>query len=261
MSAVFLLDLLWGRGKRNKGKEWYPTHPRPTVATLPHTFYPLHLQEIDWGMCGTNCSLCCLCHKTSLYFYYKHVKQSAPWLCERTSLWSQSAPVAWHHISPCLLIGLGIYCNAIVLDGIGPVLTLMMPSSLNLEPLLLCWRPYMRMGMYGGGSGFQVEGRTPSVWPCKDNFHACDSASYLGLESWLSTTDCRELATSYAPALSEICKNSQTDVVEIRFRNRSRKERENKIDLSKCPKCALCLLNRHIFSPLLHPKNKTCTGL
>lgn len=67
-------------------------------------------------------------------------------------LWSHSAPVAWHHISPCLLIGLGIYCNAIVLDGIGPVLTLMMPSSLNLESLLLCWRPYMGMGMYGGWS-------------------------------------------------------------------------------------------------------------
>ena len=35
---------------------------------------------------------------------------------------------AWHPISPCLLTGLGIYCNAIVLVGIGPVLSLMMPS-------------------------------------------------------------------------------------------------------------------------------------
>lgn len=31
-----------------------------------------------------------------------------------TSLWSQSTLVAWHHNSPCLLMGLGIYCNAIV---------------------------------------------------------------------------------------------------------------------------------------------------
>lgn len=36
-----------------------------------------------------------------------------------------------------------------MLDGIGPVLTLMMPSSLNLESLLLCWRPYIGMGVYG----------------------------------------------------------------------------------------------------------------
>lgn len=61
------------------------------------------------------------------------------------SPWSQSAPVAWHHISPGLLIGLGIYCNAIVLDGIGLELPPMMSSSLNLEALLLCWRPYMGM--------------------------------------------------------------------------------------------------------------------
>lgn len=114
---------------------------------------PLHLQEIDWATCGTNCSLCYLCRKTSLYFYCKHEVRELLG-CARglfTSLWSQSAPLAWHRISPCLLIGLGIYCNAIVLDGIGPVLTLMMPSSLNLESLLLCWRPYMGMGMYGGG--------------------------------------------------------------------------------------------------------------
>lgn len=44
---------------------------------------------------------------------------------------------------PCLLKGSGIYCNAIVLDGIGPVPTLMMPPSLNLESLLPCWRPYV----------------------------------------------------------------------------------------------------------------------
>lgn len=41
----------------------------------------------------------------------------AVWLCSR---------------SACLLKGSGIYCNAIVLDGIGPVLTPMQPSSLNL---------------------------------------------------------------------------------------------------------------------------------
>ncbi len=79
-----------------------------------------------------------------------------------TSLWSQSAPVAWHHISPCLLIGLGIYCNAIVLDRIGPVLTMMMAFSMNLESLLHCWGPDMGMGMYGE-SGFQVKGRIPSL--------------------------------------------------------------------------------------------------
>lgn len=38
--------------------------------------------------------------------------------------------------SPCPLIGLRIYCNAIVLDRIDPVLTRMMPSSVNLEALL-----------------------------------------------------------------------------------------------------------------------------
>lgn len=87
----------------------------------------------------------------SLYLHYQK-----NWLllgCVRklfTSQWSQSSTVAWHHISPCLLIGLGIYCNAIVLDGIGPVLTLMMLSSLNLESLLLSWRPYMGTGTYGG---------------------------------------------------------------------------------------------------------------
>lgn len=38
----------------------------------------------------------------------------------------------------------------------------------------------MGMGMYGGGSGFQVEGRAPSARPCKDNQHACDASFYLG---------------------------------------------------------------------------------
>lgn len=164
MSAVFLLEVSWGRGKRNKGKEWYPTHSGPAVATLPHTvpLTPCRENRLS-DMCGANCSLCHLRHKTSLYFYYM----------ERSlAVWGESAPVAWHHIPPCLLIGLGIYCNAIVLDWIGPVLTLMMPSSLNLESLLLCWRPYMGMGMYG----VQVEGRTSSIWPCEDNLHACDSA-------------------------------------------------------------------------------------
>lgn len=82
MSAVFLLEVSWGRGKRNKGMEWYPTHPRPAVATLPHTFLPLsHFQETDWAQ-----SVACVIYaeKTSLYFYYKHQKWSAPWLREET---------------------------------------------------------------------------------------------------------------------------------------------------------------------------------
>lgn len=74
-----------------------------------------------------------------------------------TCPWKHSALVAWHHILSCLLIGLGIYCNSIVLDRIGPILTLMMPSSLNLESSLVWWRPYMWMGMHGGGSEFQVD--------------------------------------------------------------------------------------------------------
>lgn len=43
----------------------------------------------------------------------------------------QPDPAAWLFSPACLLKGSGIYCNAIVFDGIGPVLTLMMPSSLN----------------------------------------------------------------------------------------------------------------------------------
>lgn len=130
MSAVFLLEVSWGWGKRNKGKEWYPTHP--AVATLPHTFTPpTHYQEVDWEICGANCSLSYSRRDTLLYFYYKF---EAVFGCVRRHLPVETVwPVAWHHISPRLLIGLGIYCNAIVLDRIGPALTLMMPSSLNLH--------------------------------------------------------------------------------------------------------------------------------
>lgn len=112
----------------------HPTHPPPTTTRT---------------MCGTNRSLCLRCHKMLLG-------------CIRgpfTSLQSWFASDAWHYMAPCLLQGLGIYCNAIVLDGIGPVLTLMMPSSLNLESLLLSWRPYI----------WPCMGCTLLVFPCKDN--------------------------------------------------------------------------------------------
>lgn len=75
--------------KKKKRKEWYPTHPRPAVATLPHTFVslPRHLLEINCGICGANCSLCFSCHKT-LCLCYKEQKQL--WFVRGlyASLWS-----------------------------------------------------------------------------------------------------------------------------------------------------------------------------
>lgn len=169
MSAVFLLEVSWGRGKRNKRKEWYPTHPRPTVATLPHTFYPLHYtSRKSTERCVAQIVACVIFATEHLCIFITDMRNRAPRLCERTvhlPVESVCPALAWHRISPCLLIGLGIYCNAIVLDGIGPVLTLMMPSSLNLESLLLCWRPYMGMGMY-------EEGGLGSKW--KDVHHPPD---------------------------------------------------------------------------------------
>lgn len=158
MSAVFLLNESWGRRRWNKGgEEWCPTRPRRAVATLPgnHTHIPPSRSRT---MRHTSCGPCLLC-------------KDAPWLLGGlfTSLWSQSAAVAWHCISPRLLKGLRIYCNAIVLDRIGPVMTLMMASSSNLDSSLLHWRPHVGMVTYGRGS-----------WA-----NARESFSDLGLASWL----------------------------------------------------------------------------
>lgn len=81
MSAVFLLEVSCGQGKRNKGKEWYPTHPGSAVATLPHTLYPPpHLQEIVRYValivaCVSHAiKLCCVCvanTKTSSALLFK----------------------------------------------------------------------------------------------------------------------------------------------------------------------------------------------
>lgn len=42
-------------------------------------------------------------------------------------------------------------------------------------------------------------------------------------------------------------------------KKKKKKEGKNKIDLSKCPKCALCLLHRHIQATAV--SQKECTGL
>lgn len=151
---------------------------------------------------GTKCSLCSWCHSLSLYFTFTfttNTRKGSSFGSVRelfSSLWSQSAPVAWHHISPCLLVGTGIYCNAIVLDRIGPVLTLMMPSSLNLESLLLSWRRHVGTAMYWGEEWKDV--RHPSD-PIKTICMLVIQTLFLGGEEgvdlWLSTTDCHELAT------------------------------------------------------------------
>lgn len=145
MSAVFLLEGSWGQGKRNKGKEWYPTHPRPTVATLPHTLPPRpcppclpplkHTDTHSHTPPGNRrCSLCNVCHKTSLYFITTSVFSGCVGGGGGGIVHLPVESICPGRLAshlPCLLIGLGIYCNAIVFDGIGPVLTLMMPSSLN----------------------------------------------------------------------------------------------------------------------------------
>lgn len=162
MSAVFLLNESWGRRRWNKGgEEWCPTRPRRAVATLPrnhtHTSPPSPPCRSPTKR-HTSCGPCLL-------------GTDAPWLLGGLfpSLWSQSAAVAWHFVSPRPPKGLGIYCNAIVLDRIGPVMTLMMSSSSNLDPSLLRWRPHVGMVTYGRGS-----------WA-----NARRSFSDLGLASWL----------------------------------------------------------------------------
>lgn len=133
-------------------------YPNP----LPHTPPGNRLSD-TWRKPIVACATSAIKH--SLYFYYKHQKQRAPWLCETTAHLPVESlcPLAWHYISPCLLIGLGIYCNAIVLDGIGLVLTLMMPSSLNLESLLLCGRPCCVWGWACMEEGVDSKGRTHTI--------------------------------------------------------------------------------------------------
>lgn len=55
-------------------------HCSNTATYLLPTTPTLHLREIVWIMCGTNCSLCYLYHYTPLYF------QSATRSCEQTVL-------------------------------------------------------------------------------------------------------------------------------------------------------------------------------
>ncbi len=157
-------------GQEKQRKRVLPDTSQAHCSNTATYFTPLLLlQEIYWQIVA--CVIYAIKHLCIFIPNMKKTECSLALYEDRlfTSLWSQSAPVAWHHISPCLLTGLGIYCNAIVLDRIGPVLTMMMPLSLNLESLLLCWGPYTGTGMCEGGSGFQVEKHTPSFWPSIDN--------------------------------------------------------------------------------------------
>lgn len=123
--------MLCGSGKTNEVREWYPVHPIFTVETLPT---PLNL----W-LWAKLCS-CIWNHKHCFLTAFASEAERSLLPCVRgllTSLWSPSAPVAWHQPSPSLLTGLGIFCNTIVLDRIGHVLTLMRSSLLNLDSWLL----------------------------------------------------------------------------------------------------------------------------
>lgn len=181
MSAVFLLEVLWGRGKSKKGKRWYPTHPRHTVATLPHTFQPrppTHLEEIHSATGGTNCGLCDFNPKNIVVF-------SACSLC---------AP-------PCgaaLPRSLGISDHPVGLWAWGFTVIPLCSTGLALSWHWWC-RPHW-IQTHCCSAGGRAWGRTcveeagkkckPSVWPCKSNFHAHNSESYSEKDSWLSTADC-----------------------------------------------------------------------
>lgn len=95
MSAVFLLEVSCGQGKRNKGKEWYPTHPGSAVATLPHTLYPPPTPPGNCAICGANRSLCFSCHKALVAFVLQTPKPAAPCFSSElhASPWSHSVLV------------------------------------------------------------------------------------------------------------------------------------------------------------------------
>lgn len=206
--CIFVGGVVWsGQEKQREGVIPNTSRiRRSNTATYP---LPSPTPPGNCAICGANRSLCFSCHKALLRLCCKHQNQQRP-AFQASCTPPRGATLswfAWHRISPCLLTGLGIYCNAIVLGRIGPVLTPMMPSSLNLQTLFSLLEAMHGDGHVWGQSVFLVEGHKPSIWPLKDNFHAGESASYSGVRlmvkhKWLTWT-CHIIGPSCAfPFLS-----------------------------------------------------------
>lgn len=71
--------------------------------------------------------------------------------------------VVWHYVSPGLLKGLGICCNAIVLDGIGPCTDTDDTFLIEFGVIIALLEAIHGDGHVWRRSGFQVEVCTTSV--------------------------------------------------------------------------------------------------